>query len=67
MQSCALWEALVGASVLALIHPYACKCIHLLQAREDKAGGTSNLLYYAPLESILQHDGKYVSKASTAA
>lgn len=37
----------------------------IFQAREDKAGGTSNLLYYAPLESILQHDGKYVSKAST--
>lgn len=32
-----------------------------MQAREDKAGA-SNLLFYAPLESVLQHDGKYVSK-----
>ncbi|KAI7846176.1 hypothetical protein COHA_000346 [Chlorella ohadii] len=44
----------------------AAEAIHRasVKAREDKAGGTSNLLYYAPLESILQHDGKYVSKVA---
>lgn len=39
---------------------------YLMQAREDKAGGASNLLFYAPLEAVLQHDGKYVSKVQHA-
>jgi len=33
-----------------------------MQAREDKVGSASNLLFYTPVESVLQHDGKYVSK-----
>lgn len=33
-----------------------------MQEREEKAGGASNLLFYTPVESVLQHDGKYVSK-----